>query len=82
MPFHMGAFVAAAQSGLGVVPVSLKGARSVLRDGSWWPRRGEIEVAIHEPGCAIDAGWDGLIRLRDLARRVISAGCGEPLRDA
>jgi 1-acyl-sn-glycerol-3-phosphate acyltransferase len=82
LPFHMGAFVAAAQSGQGVLPVSLQGTRSVLRDGSWWPRRGAITVTLHAPLYADGLAWDSLIRLRDAARKRIAAACAEPLRSA
>jgi 1-acyl-sn-glycerol-3-phosphate acyltransferase len=76
--FHMGAFVAAAQSGRPIVPVTLRGARSVLRDGSWLPRRLPIEVLVHEPLQPQGAGWSEAIRLRNAARRVILEHCGEP----
>src|SRR5207342_2192690 len=37
--FHMGAFLVAARTGLPVVPLGIRGARSILRDGTWFPRR-------------------------------------------
>ena len=37
MPFRTGAFQVAAQAGIPVVPVALRGVRSVLRDGTWYP---------------------------------------------
>jgi len=39
MDFRTGAFQAAAQAGIPVVPVALRGIRSVLRDGTWYLRR-------------------------------------------
>jgi hypothetical protein len=33
LPFHMGAFVAAAEAGVPVVPVTIRGTRSLLRAG-------------------------------------------------
>jgi 1-acyl-sn-glycerol-3-phosphate acyltransferase len=77
--FHMGAFIAAAQSGLNVVPVSLEGTRSVLRDGSWWPRRSPVVVRFHAPLGAEGNSWSDAVRLRDRARECIAQGCGEPL---
>ncbi|MFZ5541925.1 MAG: AMP-binding protein [Pseudomonadota bacterium] len=76
--FHLGAFVAAAQAGVAVVPVALRGTRSVLRDGSWWPRRGPIAVELHAPLRPGGPQWGDAVRLRDQARGLIAASCGEP----
>ena len=78
-PFRMGAFIAAAQSGAVVVPVSLRGTRSVLRDGSWWPRRLPVVVRLHEPLRAEGSTWPDAVDLRDRARERIAQGCGEPM---
>jgi len=81
-PFHMGAFVVSAQSGLPLLPVSLRGTRSVLRDGSWWPRRHPVRIRIHAPSSSQGKDWHSAIRLRDDARRRIAPACGEPLLEA
>ena len=44
MAFRTGAFQAAAQAGIPVVPVALRGMRSVLRDGTWYLRRAAVSV--------------------------------------
>jgi acyl carrier protein len=49
LPFHLGAFLAAASAGAPVVPVTLRGTRDVLPPDSWWPRRGAIDVDIGAP---------------------------------
>ena len=46
LPFRMGAFVIAAQAGVPVVPVTLHGTRSILREGQWLFRRGRIGVTL------------------------------------
>jgi 1-acyl-sn-glycerol-3-phosphate acyltransferase len=74
----MGAFVAAAESGVPVVPVATRGTRSVLRDGQWLPRRGPIHVSILPPQRAEGADWRSAARLRDAVRAEILAACGEP----
>jgi 1-acyl-sn-glycerol-3-phosphate acyltransferase len=79
-PFHMGAFVAAAQSARPVVPVALRGTRSVLRDGSWLPRRAPVGVFVEAALAPQGAGWSEAIALRDAARKAILARCGEPER--
>jgi len=77
-PFRMGAFVAAGHSGAAVVPVAIRGARNVIRTGHWLPRRMHIEVIIRPPIPATGDGWKDALKLRDAARREISAWCGEP----
>jgi len=78
LPFRMGAFVVAAQAGLPLVPVTLRGTRSVLREGHWFPRRGVIEVVIGTPILPTGADWAAALRLRDAARAEILRCCGEP----
>ncbi|MGB7542702.1 MAG: AMP-binding protein [Burkholderiales bacterium] len=77
-PFHMGAFVVSAESGEPVVPVTLRGTRSVLRDGTWLPRRQPIQVLIHSPLRPQGQDWSAALRLRNEARRIILEHCGEP----
>ncbi|HEX7384631.1 MAG TPA: AMP-binding protein [Burkholderiaceae bacterium] len=77
--FRMGAFVAAAEAGVPLAPVSLRGTRSVLRDGSWWPRRQPVRVVVHPALHADGAGWGDALRLRNAAREAIASACGEPL---
>ena len=78
LEFRMGAFVAAAQAGTPVVPVTIRGTRSMLRAGSWFPRRGRLEVIV-EPAISPDGeDWAAAVRLRDAARAVILRHCGEP----
>ena len=129
LPFRLGAFSVAVEGKAGVVPVTIVGSRSVLRDGQWIPHPGTVSVRIAPPispaalsgGDAyiqsarefaapsagerpVDAGamtgkpdsartdesgsqarqssnsrsWGRAVRLRDAARAVILAQCGEP----
>ncbi|HUJ87351.1 MAG TPA: AMP-binding protein [Burkholderiales bacterium] len=80
--FHMGAFVAAAESGRPVIPITLRGTRSVLRDGSWLPRCYALDIFVHEPLRPLGRDWAEAVRLRNAARRVILEHCGEPDIDA
>jgi 1-acyl-sn-glycerol-3-phosphate acyltransferase len=77
-PFRMGAFVVAAQTGTPVVPVAIRGTRSILRDGSWFPRRGPLGMVIGDPIAPQGADWAAAIALRDAARAEILRWCGEP----
>ena len=47
-PFRMGAFAAAARAGVPVVPVGIRGTRTVLRSDQWLPRRAPIRVLVGE----------------------------------
>jgi len=78
LPFRMGAFVIAAQTGVPLVPVTIRGARSVLRDGSWFARRGAIVVSIAPPLAPQGCDWNAAVALRDAARAEILRRCGEP----
>jgi len=77
-PFRMGAFVTAARSNVPVVPVAIKGARGIVRDSEWFPRRGRLEVTVCPPITPQGEGWQVALDLRDAARREISRYCGEP----
>ncbi len=77
-PFRMGAFAIAASLRLPVVPVALKGVRSVLPQDSWLPRRHPITVAVAEPIRPEAEGWDAAVALRDATREQILRRCGEP----
>jgi len=78
LPFHMGAFVAAAEAGVPLVPVTIRGTRSILRSDQWFPRRGTVAVTIGTPVPPEGADWAAAIRLRDTARAEILRHCGEP----
>ena len=140
LPFRLGAFSVAVEGDARVVPVTIAGSRSVMRDGQWIPRPGPVSVRIaapitpppaappaapghgpaDEPGDAPAAGsrrgpaggtghgpptepndtpadrtspgpadgsggeppggsnWARAVKLRDAAREVILAQCGEP----
>ena len=80
LPFHLGAFAAAAAAGMPVVPVALRGARLVLRGADRLPRRAKLTVTI---GAAIPANdtaerWAETLRLAAAARAFLVAESGEP----
>lgn len=78
LPFRMGAFTAAAGAGVPVVPIAIKGTRSILRDRSWFPHRGKVNILITEPVSAGGSEWSCAIELRNQARRAILAHLDEP----
>jgi len=78
MAFRLGAFLSAARSGVPVLPITLVGTRSLLRDGQWRPRRGDLRVLIGKPVPATGSDWQAALQLRDAARSDILAKLGEP----
>jgi 1-acyl-sn-glycerol-3-phosphate acyltransferase len=76
--FHMGAFVAAAEAGLPIVPAAIRGARSILRANSSFPRRGRVTITFSHPIFPEGTGWDAALQLRQEAREAILENCGEP----
>ena len=78
LPFRAGAFQAAAQAGVPVVPIALRGVRSVLRDGTWYLRRAPIAVTIGAPLAPDGTDWAAAVRLRDAVRAEILKHSGEP----
>jgi 1-acyl-sn-glycerol-3-phosphate acyltransferase len=77
MPFHMGAFVAAAESGVPVVPVAIRGTRAILQDESKFPRHGAVQVVVEDSLWPRDSGWAEAARMRSEARMAIARQCGE-----
>ncbi len=79
LSFYPGAFDIAAQAGVPVVPVTLVGTRSVLRDSrQWFPRRAPVSVRVGDPICADAKDFAGALRLGKAARAEILAHCREP----
>jgi fatty-acyl-CoA synthase len=88
-PFQLGAFKAAVDAGVPVVPVSLAGTRKFLRDGTYLPLRTSVTITVSPPiyprvmsetaKIEESSAWHELIRLRDTARETIARYSGEPL---
>ncbi len=78
MPFRTGAFQTAAQAQIPVVPVALRGVRSVLRDGTWYLRRAPVSVALSAPVAPGGRDWNAAVPLRHRVRAEILKHCGEP----
>ncbi len=73
LPFRMGAFVTAAQTGTAIVPVVMRGTRDVLRDKTWAPRRGVVSVVAGEAVKPRGTDWAEAVRLRDEVRRTLDS---------
>ncbi len=78
LPFHMGAFQAAVEARAPVLPVTIRGARSILRAGHWVPRHGYITVHVSPLIPPEGEGWNAAIALRDKVRAEMLRHTGEP----
>jgi acyl carrier protein len=75
LPFHLGAFLTAVRAHVPLVPVVLRGNRELLPDGTWWPRRAQLELEICEPLMPLEDGGDAFasaLNLRVAAQRAIA----------
>jgi 1-acyl-sn-glycerol-3-phosphate acyltransferase len=77
-PFQMGAFKIAVDAGIPILPIILRGSRSLLHPDSWFPRRGLVTVTIGTPIPPPGNDWQAAVALRDAARHAILSHCGEP----
>lgn len=85
LPFHIGAFCAAADSGLPIVPIAIHGARSILNPDTWLIRPGLVTLKIHdiidlsEVKADMDLDrWRTSLSLQKKARDIILETTGEP----
>jgi 1-acyl-sn-glycerol-3-phosphate acyltransferase len=78
LEFQLGAFLVAARTGTPVLPVTIRGTRSVLRGEQWFPRHGKITV--HSGKLYLPDGddFEAAVRLRDRVRLSILKYSGEP----
>jgi len=78
LPFRMGAFTVAAQAGVPVVPVTLRGTRSALRDGQWLFHRSRLSLTVSAPIEPQGTDWNAAVHLRNAAREEMLRLVGEP----
>jgi 1-acyl-sn-glycerol-3-phosphate acyltransferase len=77
LAFRMGAFTAAAQAGVPIVPVGIKGTRAALRAQSWFVNRAPLSVTIGPPLRALSGEWESSVELMRSARREMLELSGE-----
>ncbi|MCG8527338.1 MAG: hypothetical protein MI748_13215, partial [Opitutales bacterium] len=71
-------FAAAAEVGAPVVPVAIRGTRSLLRADTWFPRRGAVRVVVAAPIMPQGNDWATAVTLRDASRASLLQHLGEP----
>ena len=79
LPFRLGAFKSAVETGLPVLPIVLRGTREALPAYEHLPRSTPLTVAVGAPMRPAGDGWTEMVRLRDETRRWIARRAGEPL---
>jgi 1-acyl-sn-glycerol-3-phosphate acyltransferase len=77
-PFKLGGFLVAAQADVPLLPVTIRGTRSILRAGQKVPRPGRASISVGAPLIPEGTDWNAAVKLRDHARAEILRGCGEP----
>jgi acyl carrier protein len=80
LPFHLGAFLAAARAGVPVVPAAIHGARELLPADRWWPRRATLEVQLGKPiapAADVPDVFAAAVRLREAARSAMARSAEE-----
>jgi acyl carrier protein len=77
-PFRLGAFLVAADAGVRVVPVALRGTRRLLPVGQRLPRWTRITVTVEPAVRTEQTGWAGAMELHLATRAAILRHCGEP----
>ena len=66
------------QAGVPLVPVTIRGIRSILRAGQKVPRPRRASISFGVPLIPEGTDWNAAVKLRDRARAEILRGCGEP----
>ncbi len=78
-PFLLGAFKAAVDTGRPICPVAVRGAREILRDGTYLPKPGRVTLTFGPLLTPKSGGdWRELVRLRDATREILTRNSGEP----
>jgi 1-acyl-sn-glycerol-3-phosphate acyltransferase len=80
LPFRDGAFLMAVHAGVPVVPAVVRGSRRLFGGPRPWPRWGALHVEFFAPLAPGGDHRHAIAQLRDSARAVVLAHCGEPNR--
>lgn len=80
-PFKLGAFKIAAETGVPVCPIGIKGMRVVLRADEILLRPNHVMVNVSDPISPTGTEWHDVTNLRNGVRAEILKYCGEPSLD-
>ena len=76
LPFKLGAFQLAGETGAPIVPIALVGTRRLLRDGTWIPRPVAVAVELATPLHASRSFAD-VVRVKEEAAEILARLSGE-----
>jgi 1-acyl-sn-glycerol-3-phosphate acyltransferase len=76
LPFKKGAFVMAIETGIPILPVTIDGSRLSLPKGSFWARKTEVTVSIHQPLPTESLSYDDRDELSEKTRSIIEKSLG------
>jgi 1-acyl-sn-glycerol-3-phosphate acyltransferase len=76
-PFRRGGFFLALNTGVSVVPVTIRGTFPLMPRGSFFIRKGEVRITFHPPVAAQGLGSDDLPSLSEAVRKAIASGFEE-----
>ena len=78
LPFRLGAFRAAVDTGCPIVPIAIRGTRKMFPADTLLLRRTSVTITIGQPLSPAGTDWPEIVRLRDAARQMIDRESGEP----
>ena len=78
LPFRLGAFRAAVETGCPIVPVAIRGTRQMFPADTLLLRRTSIVITVGAALLPKGTDWPEIVRLRDAARDMIASESGEP----
>jgi len=79
--FHLGAVAVAADGGVELVPVGIRGSRAILPAGSYLAHPGTVQVRVGEPVKGTGLTFAEQSATADALRRAVADLAGEPLAD-
>ena len=77
-PFHLGAFAVARATGCPVIPIGIRGTRTVLRPGTRLPHHGAAEVIVGPPITPTGEDFVSEVDLSHRARRAVAELSQQP----
>jgi 1-acyl-sn-glycerol-3-phosphate acyltransferase len=74
LPFRRGGFFLALETGVPIVPVSIKGTYELMPRGKWLVRKGRVRIVFHEPVPVTGLTVETIPELMEKVRTAVSSG--------
>ena len=74
LPFRRGGFFLALETGVPIVPVSIKGTYELMPRGQWLVRKGSVKITFHEPVPVTGLTVETIPELMEKVRTTVSSG--------